>query len=392
MNFLPVFLKPQKREFLVRPTYKLRILVYCFILAGISKLNAVRAQSLSDLDFLDVNLAQINFDAKLLFDKKDYREAAKRFYEILKHKPTDVQTLYNLAGCYSQLKKSDLSVKVLYNVLEAGLSDLSLFSADSIWNPIRKHESFKKFAEYVRTLQNERGEFFYTECKTIIKGFVRRPENFDSTKTYPLLILLHGYGANPESYMSLRDKMKSTDIFVAAPQGPYPRKFVELNSPAYSWYYITRNKEIWNRADPFVSNYILEVIRELKKNYKISNTYLLGHSQGGAVAYMAGIRNPDQVKGIICFGAQSPTDYLSNEDLLNASNKLPIFISHGWDDPSVNFEEAQKAKQLFLKYKFNVSFKPFQGGHELNSNALIEAKKWIDAIEAKSTDSTLHIK
>jgi len=385
--YLLNFLKPINR---VSNAFYLGLITLLLLTLGAITSNPLKAQSSTEVDFLDANLSNISFEAKLAFDRKEYKEAARKYIEILRHKSNDVNTLYQLAGCYSQLKKTGLAVNVLYHALNAGLSDLSLITSDSIWIPIQNNEAFKKLVEKVKLLQKERGEFFFTESKIMVKGHLRRPDNFDSTKAYPLIVILHGYGANPESYMVARDQMHATNCIVAAPQGPYSAKFFDLEGPSYSWFYITRNKELWKRSDPFAINYILDVITEIKRNYKVSNIYLLGHSQGGGLAYITAIKNPDVIKGIICFGAPYPRDFLSNEELLSASNKLRIFISHGWADPKVNFEEAQNAKELFRKFEFQVTLKPFQGGHGLDSTALMEAKKWLDKIEAQSMNSTLN--
>jgi len=383
------FRKPFSR---ISCSFGLEILLLCTLTIGLSVSNTIKAQSVSELDFLDANLSQISFEAKVAFDKKEYKEAARKYVEVLHHKSNDIQTLYNLAGCYSQLKKADLAVKALHHALDAGLSNLSLITSDSIWIPIQSNESYKKLVEYVKVLQKERGESFYAESKIIVKGHLRRPDNFDSTKAYPLIIILHGYGANPESYMVSRDQMQATNFFVAAPQGPYSVNFFDVENPSYSWFYNTKNQELWKLIDPFAESYVLAVIQEIKAHYKISNVYLLGHSQGGALAYMTGIGNPDVIRGVICFGAQNPEDFLNTDKLLNASSKLPIFISHGWADPKVKFDEAQKAKQLFLKYKFNVTLNPYKGGHGLDANALLEAKKWLDEIEGNNAVPVLNNK
>jgi predicted esterase len=182
--------------------------------------------------------------------------------------------------------------------------------------------------------------------------------------------------------------MGATNFFVAAPQGPYPQKLLEINSPSYSWFYLTKNKDLWSRADPMAIDYILNVINEIKSHYKISGVYILGHSQGGGLAYMTGINASDRISGIICFGAAVPKELVSPTALSTASKSLSVFIGHGWNDPKVNFEQAQQAKYLLKDYQFNVTFKPFKGEHWLDTNTLIEAKKWIDEIEEKRKSSS----
>ncbi|NOU17842.1 MAG: hypothetical protein HOO91_09820 [Bacteroidales bacterium] len=362
-------------------------IIYLLITAAKTDFEPPLPSSTDELDFLDVDLLTLSQDAKFAFEKKSYKDAAKKYIEILHYKPSDVTTLYNLASCYALLKKPELAAKALNHALDAGLNDISGLLSDSVWTNVKNNLVFKSTYDQAEGYRKERGEPFYAECKVLIRGRLRRPDSYDSTKTYPLLILLHGYGSYAESYMSVRDKMGATNFFVAAPQGPYPEKLLEINSPSYSWFYLTKNKDLWNRADPMAIDYILNVIDEIKCHYKISGVYLLGHSQGGGLAYMTGINASNKISGIICFGAANPKELVSPMALSTASKNLPIFIGHGWNDPKVNFEKAQQAKYLLKDYQFNVTFKPFKGGHWLDANTLIEAKKWIEEVEEKRNNS-----
>ena len=353
-----------------------------FVLFIKSNLYAQSKSVSSELDFLDINLSQINFEAKQAFEKKKYKEASKKFLEILHYKPNDVPTLYNLATCYAHLKKPELAAKALLHALiDGGLNDISTLIADSTWNSIRNHDIFIPALDVANAIQRERGETFFASCNVFIKGRLRKPDNYDSTKAYPLLILLHGYGSNAESLMSIRDRMGATNFFVAAPQGPYPIKLLELNSPAYSWFYITQNKELWKRFDSAVISYILNVIDVIKEHHKISGIYILGHSQGGALAYMTGIKIPNMINGIICFGARNPIEVLNAAEIYNAKPKIPVFIGHGLSDPQVNIGEAIEAKNIFTKFGYNVTLETFSGGHWLDTSTLIEARRWIEGIE-----------
>ncbi|RPH33364.1 MAG: alpha/beta fold hydrolase [Bacteroidales bacterium] len=337
-----------------------------------------------ELLFLSKNISQTNFEAKIEFEKKKYKEAAKKYLEILHHKPNDITTLYNLARCYAYLRKPIQAAEALQFALDAGLNDIQTLLSDSTWIPHKNNEKIRQVLNNAQKIQKERGESFFVECKVAIKCRVRQPNNYDSTKAYPLIVILHGNGGNAESYMAVRDIMDASNFFFAAPQGPYQRKLLELNSPAYSWFLLTNDKKLWEKADPFAIEYIISVIDDIKTQYKISEVYLIGHSQGGALAYMTGIKTSNLINGIICFGARNPIEMLSAAEIYNAELKIPIFIGHGTIDPQVNINEAKEAQRILTKYGYNVTLKSFNGGHWLDTSTLIEAKKWIEGIKSKS--------
>lgn len=369
------------------------ILLLLLVLIGITTIILISAwkststnnfsASSDELDFLDTDLNQVNFMASIEFEKKNYREAAKKYLIILHHNPSDIPTLYNIAKCYANIKKPDLAAKALNHAIEAGMQNIDLLDKDSTWNLIRQSQPFKDLLDKATNIKTQRGESFLTECKVFVKGLIRKPDNYDSTKAYPLIITLHGNGGNPESYVPYRDLMGATDFFFVTAQGPYPRKLVQINRPSYSWFYQTSDKKLWKKLDQPIIDYVINVANEIKSQYKISNIYLLGHSQGGALAYMTGISKPDDIKGIICFGAPNPKEYISSADFRNASSKLPVFIGHGWYDNSVDFSLAQETKQMLANYGFQVTLKSYKGGHELNQETLIEAKNWINEMEKK---------
>lgn len=336
-----------------------------------------------EFDFLIKNAVQLNFEANIEFEKKNYKEASKKYLEILHQKSNDISTLYNLSRCYAYMKKPIQAAELLQIALDAGLNDISSLLSDSAWVSIKNNDQIKQVMDNARRLKVQRGESFFVECKVINKCLLRQPDNYDSTNVYPLIVILHGNGGNAESYMNVRDIMGASTFFFAAPQGPYSRKTLQGIDPSYSWFYPSNDKNLWEKNDPDIIAYINDVIADIKSRYKVSGVYLLGHSQGGALAYMTGIKTPPQIDGIMCFGAGNPINVLSAAEIYNAKPKISIFIGHGLSDPQVNINDAIEAKRILTKYGYDVTVKTFSGGHWLDASTLIEAKKWIDNLIKK---------
>jgi len=102
---------------------------------------------------------------------------------------------------------------------------------------------------------------------------------------------------------------------------------------------------------PDVEQFVLEIIKELKRTYKIDTNriYVAGHSLGGSGAYHIGPRHADIFAAISpnaggCHGSETrpgewelPGGYMGN--LFNT----PIFITHYGGDPRVVVHEARAA-------------------------------------------------
>ena len=61
------------------------------------------------------------------------------------------------------------------------------------------------------------------------------PQNMKKNRQYPLVMILHGHGANPENYVGTFERVASSlDAIVCAPYGPYPIPFERGHG--YSWF------------------------------------------------------------------------------------------------------------------------------------------------------------
>lgn len=337
----------------------------------------------SELKFLSKDITKLVFEANVDFEKKNYSEAITKYIEILHFKPNDETILYNLARCYANIGKPSQTADVLRLLIDGGYSNLESLINDPSWNAINKNAKFISTLEHAKKINEEKGELFYAQCTVANKYRLRYPNNFDSTKKYPLLIVLHGNGGNAESYMPFRDIMKAYGFFYVSPQGPYIKSDNNKNANAFSWFLLTKDENLWKEYDQYLADYIANIIKSVKSQFKISSVYILGHSQGGALAYLTGIRYSELIDGLVCFGARNPIEIVSKADIYNVKKKFQIFIGHGLNDPLIRYSEAREATNMLTEYGYSVTLKSFNGGHELDAKTLEDAISWIEKIELK---------
>jgi predicted peptidase len=207
-----------------------------------------------------------------------------------------------------------------------------------------------------------------------------KPIDFDASKTYPLVLSLHGAGGKGSDNLSslkvwtefLADESlrRKHPAFVLVPQSPgswmisgkpvVPDKQTLENLPAV-W---DKFKDRMVDAAPVENGSLslaFELVEKLCGEYKIdrSRIYVLGHSMGGFGSWTAIWYRPDFFAAAIpCAGGLPPWyDYSKFKD-------VPVWTFHSADDPVVSVEYTRAIFQALQKCGGNMKYTELNGvGH-----------------------------
>lgn len=333
-------------------------------------------------DFLDEDLNVYLYKASQAYRKGKFKEAAQNYLYVLRHDYADERAIYNLSCCYALMGEDKLAAKTLLRAVKAGYTNMEHIKKDRDFRLVREQPYFANTLRQLDEWSRSLGEVIYVPGSRLFKCRLHLPKKFDKEKSYPLVIGLHGNGGNADGFDPAWQLFGSPDFIFAAAEGPYPYMLgYRSKIKQCSWEIQIQDEELWKKADPLSVEYILGIGRYLSKSYPISSVYLLGHSQGAAYAYITGIKNPELIKGIICFGGQIPEmdksySLLTMNDIKKGNN-LRVFIAHGTNDDMLEIKHAKKSKELLEQNGFDVTFVEFNGGHELNRQAMQNAADWI---------------
>ncbi|WP_035052325.1 alpha/beta hydrolase [Andreprevotia chitinilytica] len=163
------------------------------------------------------------------------------------------------------------------------------------------------------------------------------------------VIWLHGLGADGHDFaaivpeLGLPDGLATRFLFPHAPHMP-----ITCNNGYVmrAWYDILYFDEISRHADTDGVKASIEIIRALIANENArgipsERIILAGFSQGGAIAYTAGLLHPEQLAGIVALSTYLPAPELLTSDALQTNT--PVFAAHGTGDPVVPFALGQQA-------------------------------------------------
>ena len=330
-------------------------------------------------DYLDFPVDSVKRAAYNAYQGKRYEEAALFYLEALRYDVSNSSDIYNLACCYGLLGNDSLAARYLRRAFKAGLDDVDHVRKDPDFDSVRARPVFASLVESLATAAakaaDKRGRPVDILASSLLPCYVRLPDDYDSTKTYPLVIGLHGYGASPKGFTALYDRAGKPQFIFAALQAPYP--FGAGNDIGYSW---TVRNGYDSTTGPLASRmsaeYVSRAATRLSAMYRVGDIYLLGFSQGCGMAYFAGIRHASQFKGIIGFGGGLDTTRITPDEL-NAAKHLRVFIAHGRDDQTVEYARGVSAHAFLRGRGFDVTFVDFPGGHAVPEEPLKRAIQWM---------------
>ncbi|MBF0494668.1 MAG: radical SAM protein [Candidatus Omnitrophica bacterium] len=208
------------------------------------------------------------------------------------------------------------------------------------------------------------------------------PENYDPNKKYEILIALHGKASHPASIMDIAQKLDRKNAIVIIPRAPY--RF----GAGYTWFNENTPEEAEMKARSV--SFIGEIVQYFRVRGEVNGRVsLLGVSEGGYLAQLAGMRMPEKIKEIISVNAPFREDYFSSEELasVGSGGKYPdILILQYTNDRVVNVANAQRAA-AFYRGKGLEPFSKFytQGAHnKVNIEMAADIVDWLDTRGAKT--------
>jgi predicted esterase len=196
------------------------------------------------------------------------------------------------------------------------------------------------------------------------------PTGYSSSKTYPLVVLLHGAGGDEtdfvEAYRGLWPKLAEERGYILAS--------VNGRGPLSGY-----SKESGGEQD------VLDVMEMVKQRYSVdaAKVYLGGHSMGGGGTWKIGLAYQDKFAGFI------PIAPAGNNPALMKDLKKPVFLACGVNDalvPVVGCRAvAAKAKELNAPVKYS----EYPGADHLSVavTAIPDIFNWLDQ-QTKGTGSS----
>jgi len=190
------------------------------------------------------------------------------------------------------------------------------------------------------------------------------PNNFDKTKTYNLMVVLHGSGVDETKSINDAAKNFSDYNFIfMAPRG--------------------RNLSSWYIGDAETD--LIALTKNIKTVFNINKVIIYGFSMGGYGVWRNGILNPELFDaGIVVSGA--PFNFKDNNPEYNMNNflsnktKIPYLVIHGTADRSLDISYTDTFVEKLKLTGFNVEYVRIEGAGHGNFNSTNYICNWLKTL------------
>ena len=206
------------------------------------------------------------------------------------------------------------------------------------------------------------------------------PDGFEPGRGYPLVILLHGYGAHMGDLAALCPAVDSQRYIYAFPNGPV-RLRLGYGSEGYAW-----SASVDGGADETLepsAEKLLVFSDEVVEQYEVEEggVVLGGFSQGGMMTYRCGLPDPGTFSGVAALSSRIPEpDRL--ETLLPEGRSQPIFITHGTADPLLPVEDGRRARHFLEDHGYSPDYREYEMGHQITDAVVRDLAVWIGNVLA----------
>ena len=223
------------------------------------------------------------------------------------------------------------------------------------------------------------------EGKTL-KYLAIEPDGYAAGADYPMVVLLHGFGANMGDLAGICPAIDPEGYVYICPNAPLSVE-IGMGVTGYAWTPPgdSRTSDDIDDAESLLAGLIEEVTDQY--GVKPGNMILGGFSQGGMMTYRYGLPNPQLFAGIIALSARVP-DIDEIRKRLPEERTQPIFISHGHLDQMISIEEGQGSREFLEAEGYSPEYREYAMGHEISQEVLRDVVPWIQKVLPPNTQGS----
>jgi phospholipase/carboxylesterase len=207
----------------------------------------------------------------------------------------------------------------------------------------------------------------------MLHAIVRRP--IIPSETIPILVLLHGLGADEHDLMGLASELDGRFLVVTL------RAPLEYGPTGYAWFEITWEADGVHVVPEQVlasRDLLLETLKELPKALDLEGSplYLGGFSQGAMMSLGSALAEPNLFSGVILMSGRWMPELLPaepNEDLKN----VPFLVQHGTVDQVLPVAGSRAIRDFLEGIGCDVNYAEYPMAHEINVKSLLNIRDWL---------------
>jgi phospholipase/carboxylesterase len=197
------------------------------------------------------------------------------------------------------------------------------------------------------------------------------PLHYERGYAYPLLVWLHGRGADEGQLMRVMPLVSLRNYVAVAPRG------VRLSATAAS----DRGIRGWQQTPDQIQQAeqrVLESIESVRRRFHIARrrVFLAGFGCGGTMAFRVAMSHPTRFAGVLSLCGAFPRGVTPLGNLLEA-RRLPILLAVGRDSRQYPPSQVCEDLRLFHAAGLSATLRQYPCGHRLARQMLADMNCWI---------------
>ncbi len=201
------------------------------------------------------------------------------------------------------------------------------------------------------------------------------------------VIWLHGLGADGGDFAGIPPELglpESAAVRFIFPHAPMIPVTCNAGYVMRAWYDILSIDGIDRVTDEAGIRASVAAIRRLiarenERGVATARIVLAGFSQGGAMAYTAGLTHPEALAGIIALSAYMPAQSLVDKERSAANRKTPIFAAHGSQDEVVPPQLGLAARDALRADGYAIEWHDYPIPHAVCIEEIQAVGAWLAA-------------
>ena len=190
-----------------------------------------------------------------------------------------------------------------------------------------------------------------------------------------VIICLHGFGDNAANFASLANDINVDDVLWLFPQGPrnYP-----MGIDGAQWFPLFNDPKDERRIS---EDSILQILYNVTEHCKLetNKVFLLGFSQGAAMAVHCGLKSKEKLSGIISLSGFMIQPHVIKNSYSGELIETPLYVAHGNQDqvifPATHYEMVDSLKDMGAK---KVRSKIYPMGHNICQEETRDIARFIE--------------
>ena len=205
----------------------------------------------------------------------------------------------------------------------------------------------------------------------MLKFLVRTPSGRPDSETLPLVVILHGRGADNRDLADLAPMLDAGRCRFVFPNAPRPFEAYPGMTFGWTWF------DGWPPTRDSIAEsrqLLLDFLDEIVKRYPTSALILGGFSQGGLISLDCGFRMPRPPAGIVVMSGALFEDDLPD---FRARAGQRVLLCHGTADDVIPVIAARRARRVLEEHGIEPEYHEFPIGHQVSEEEIAVVRRFI---------------